>query len=90
MRNFDKLYESILAKNLKKGDKIKNTNPDCEHAGSEGEVEDVEKLPNKSDSSVKNKNNMPGKLIKYKVKNDGKNYKKGDTLYKTADQLDKQ
>ena len=89
MRSFDKLYESILAMNLKKGDKIKNTNTDCEHGGSEGEVVDVEKLPNKSDSSVKNKNNMPGRLVKYKVNNSGKNYKKGDTLYKTADQLDK-
>jgi len=89
MKQFDKLYESILAKNLKKGDKIKNTNPDCEHAGSEGEVESIEKLPHKSDKSVKNKNNMPGRLVKYKVKNAGKNYKAGDTLYKTADQLDK-
>lgn len=89
MNRFDKLYESILAKDLKKGDEIKNTNPDCEHAGSEGEVESIEKLPNKSDKSVKNKNNMPGRLIKYKVKNSGKNFKTGDTLYKTADQLDK-
>ena len=89
MNRFDKLCESILAKNLKKGDTIKNTNPDCEHAGSEGEVEDIVKLPEKESDKVKNKHNMPGNLIKYKATKDSKNVNKGDTLYKTSDQLDK-
>ena len=89
MEKFYKFYEATLARNLKTGDKIKNTNPDCEHAGSEGEVEDVIKLPHKGDKEVKNRNNMPGRLVKYKVTNDGKNYKKGDHLYKTGDQLNK-
>ena len=52
-------------------------------------VEEIIKLPHKGDGEVKNKNNMPGRLVKYKVTNDGKNYQKGDHLYKTGDQLDK-
>ena len=39
-RSFKQYFESILASKLKKGTKVKNTNPDCEHAGSEGEVVD--------------------------------------------------
>lgn len=78
-----------LANTLKPGDKIKNTNPDCEHYGSEGEVEDVEKIPEKGSSKVKNKHNTPGRLVKYRVTNDGDEYQSGDTLYKTSDQLDR-
>jgi hypothetical protein len=87
--NFDQLVNEVLATSLKPGDKIKNSNDECEHSGSEGEVVSVEKLPKKGCKSVKNKNNMPGRLVKYKVTNDGDNYEKGDTLYKTADQLKK-
>lgn len=58
------------------GSMVKNVNPSCDHYGSEGIVESVEKLPNKM-----------GKVIKYKVTNDGPNYKKGDILIKTKDQL---
>ena len=77
-----------MSSTLKKGDKIKNTNPDCEHAGSEGEVEDVIKLPEKGSKSVKSKHNIPGRLVKYKVTNsDGKEYEEGDTLIKTGEQL---
>lgn len=78
-----------MSSTLKKGDKIKNTNPDCEHAGSEGEVEDVIKLPEKGSKGVKSKHNIPGRLVKYKVTNDGDEYEKGDTLYKTGEQLKK-
>jgi hypothetical protein len=87
---FNKIYEATLARNLKPGDKVKNTNPDCEHAGSEGEVEAVEDLPERGNNLVKSKHNMPGKLIKYKVTNtDGENYEPGDKLYKDPSQLDK-
>ena len=89
MKSFKQFFTEVLAADLKKGDKIKNTNRDCEHADSEGEVEDVIKLPHKGDNQVKNGNDMPGRLVKYKVTNSGKNYEKGDHLYKTADQLDK-
>ena len=89
MKSFKQFFTEVLAADPKKGDKIKNTNRGGEHADSEGEVEDVVKLPHKGDKQVKNGNNMPGRLVKYKVTNSGKNYDKGDHLYKTADQLDK-
>ena len=89
MKTFKQYFKEARAKDLKPGDKIKNVNGDCEHAYSEGEVEDVIKLPHKGDKQVKNGNNMPGRLVKYKVTNNGKNYQEGDHLYKTADQLDK-
>jgi hypothetical protein len=89
MKTFKQFFTEVLASDLKKGDKIKNTNDECEHVDSEGEVEDVVKLPEKGSKKVKNKNNIPGRLVKYKVTNSGKNYDKGDTLYKTGDQLKK-
>jgi hypothetical protein len=76
-----------LANSLKPGDKIKNTNPDCEHYGSEGEVESIEKLPEKESDKVKNKHNTPGRVVKYRVTNDGDEYEPGDKLTKTGDQL---
>jgi hypothetical protein len=87
---FQQYYEATLARNLKPGDKIKNTNPDCEHAGSEGKIEDIIDLPERGNKQVKSKHNMPGKLVKYRVTNtDGENYETGDTLYKDPSQLDK-
>ena len=58
------------------GSMVKNINPSCDHYGSEGVVESVEQLPNRM-----------GKVVKYKVTNDGPTYKKGDILTKTKDQL---
>ena len=58
------------------GELVKNINPSCDHYGSEGIVESVEELPNRM-----------GKVVKYKVTNDGPTYKKGDILTKTKDQL---
>ena len=95
MKSFKQYFKCVvedkkpITSKLKPGDKIKNVNPDCEHHGSEGEVEDVIDLPKKGSKQVKSKHNMPGKLVKYKVTNSGKNYDKGDTLYKTGDQLKK-
>lgn len=58
------------------GSMVRNINPSCDHYGSEGVVESVEELPNRM-----------GKVVKYKVTNDGPTYKKGDILTKTKDQL---
>ncbi len=58
------------------GSMVRNINPSCDHYGSEGVVESVEQLPNRM-----------GKVVKYKVTNDGPTYKKGDILTKTKDQL---
>ena len=85
-----KRYVEMLAKDAKPGDKIKNINPDCEHHGSEGEVEDIVDLPERGSKQVKSKHNMPGKLVKYKVSNtDDENFEDGDTLYKDPSQLSK-
>ena len=84
-------FVEMMASQAKPGDKVKNTNPDCEHHGSEGEVQDIIDIPERGSKHVKSKHNMPGKLIKYRVKNtDNKNYEPGDTLYKDPSQLEKQ
>ena len=58
------------------GDLVSNINPSCKHYNSHGEVLRVKSLP----KSV-------GKLIVYRVFNNGKNFTIGDVLEKTMDQL---
>lgn len=58
------------------GDAIVNNNPDCKHYESEGIVIKIESLPEDK-----------GKTASYKCTNDGDNWKKGDVLTKTMDQL---
>lgn len=70
-----------MARDVHKGDHVKNVNPDCEHSNSEGDVEKIEKLPRISDG--KGGTNMPGRLIVYRDEKTGKRLKK------TADQLKK-
>ena len=76
--------DSVSPNELKKGDKVKNTNPECKHYKSEGEVTSVRKIKQKG----KNKN-VAGNIVKYKVTNKGKRFKDGDDLEKTEVQLDK-
>ena len=52
-------------------------------------MEEIIKLPEKGSKGVKSKHNIPGRLVKYKVTHDGDEYQKGDTLYKTGEQLKK-
>lgn len=73
---FASISKNGLERDFEIGSKVRNINPSCKHYGSEGVVEDVEDLPNDM-----------GKVVKYKVYNDGPNYKKGDILTKTVDQL---
>ncbi len=65
-----------LERDFEIGSKVKNVNPSCEHYGSEGLVEEIKDLPDSM-----------GQVIKYKVTNDGENFKIGDSLTKTVDQL---
>ena len=82
--NYDKLWEKVNANkykgypNFAKGDHVKNTNSECKHFNSEGVVNDVKKLPNEE-----------GVTIGYTCSNAGKNWKEGDKLRKTPDQLAK-
>lgn len=66
-----------------KGDKIKNTNPECKHYKSKGVITKVSKIKGK-------KGNVVGNKIEYKASNDGKHWKKGDKLEKTEIQLNKE
>ncbi len=74
-----KLLKFVKAsyKGFKIGDLVKNTNSKCMHYGSMGRVVRIENLPNNS-----------GYLIHYKAENSGLNYKPGDVLAKTEDQLE--
>jgi len=60
------------------GDIIKNINPKCKHFGSKGIVDKIMALPKEM-----------GKVVVYTVTNNGKTFKSGDRLTKTADQLEK-
>ena len=59
------------------GDRVINTNPQCMHFGSKGDVVKISALP--SDM---------GKAISYKVTNAGDTFEIGDILIKTLDQLE--
>jgi hypothetical protein len=73
---FASITKNGLERDFEIGSKVKNVNPNCKHYGSEGVVEDVEDLPNDM-----------GKVVKYRVTNNGGNFKIGDSLTKTVDQL---
>ena len=87
MSVFNKKINEILEKTkldaneLKFGDLIRNTNPECVHSGSEGRV--IKVCPMKDGTGV------VGNLIRYIVSSKGKNFKPGDILNKTEIQLDK-
>jgi hypothetical protein len=61
---------------IEAGMRILNINTSCKHYNSEGIVKEIKDLPNDM-----------GKIIAYEVINDGANFKKGDTLTKTIDQI---
>ena len=61
---------------IEAGMRILNINTSCKHYNSEGIVKEIKDLPD----------NM-GKIIAYEVINDGVNFKKGDILTKTIDQI---
>ena len=61
---------------IEAGMRILNINPSCKHYNSEGIVKEIKDLPDDM-----------GKIIAYEVINDGANFKKGDTLTKTIEQI---
>jgi len=61
---------------MQAGMRVLNTNASCKHYNSEGFIKEIKDLPD----------NM-GKVIAYEVINDGANFKKGDILTKTIDQI---
>jgi len=61
---------------MEAGMRILNINASCKHYNSEGIVKEIKDLPNDM-----------GKIVAYEVLNDGTNFKKGDILTKTIDQI---
>jgi hypothetical protein len=61
---------------MEAGMRILNINASCKHYNSEGIVKEIKDLPNDM-----------GKIVAYEVLNDGNNFKKGDILTKTIDQI---
>lgn len=61
---------------MEAGMRILNINTSCKHYHSEGIVKEIKDLPNDM-----------GKIVAYEVLNDGNNFKKGDILTKTIDQI---
>ena len=64
--------------NMHEGCGVINVNSNCPHYGSMGIVKAIKDLPDNT-----------GQVITYEATNSGKNYKKGDLLTKTKDQLRK-
>lgn len=79
--NFKNYFEK--ENNLKPGDACVNVNPDCKHYKSEGIIKKI------FDLNQDEEENRIGKVALYVVSNDGENFKKGDELVKTLDQLTK-
>jgi len=63
-------------KNMQEGMRVLNTNASCKHFGSEGIIKQIKDLDNDM-----------GQVIAYEVTNNGANFKEGDILIKTIDQL---
>ncbi len=63
-------------KNMQEGMRVLNVNANCKHFGSEGIVKEIKDLDNDM-----------GKVVAYEVTNSGTNFKQGDILTKTIDQL---
>ena len=61
---------------MEAGMRILNINASCKHYNSEGIVKEIKDLANDM-----------GKIVAYEVLNDGNNFKKGDILTKTIDQI---
>ena len=61
---------------MEAGMRILNINASCKHYNSEGIIKEIKDLPDDM-----------GKIIAYEVINDGANFKKGDILTKTIDQI---
>jgi len=72
------LHENYVSHTFepKMGDRVMNTNPGCQHYGSEGVVMNIDDLPN-----------GVGKVVTYIVTNNGSTFQPGKTLIKTMDQL---
>ena len=72
------IEEDDDSEDFQEGDNVINVNSSCMHYGSQGIVKGYKDLPDNA-----------GKAVVYEVTNSGVNYKAGDVLAKTKDQLRK-
>jgi hypothetical protein len=72
---------NVCANELKKGDKVKDINPDCKDHNAKGKVKKINK--------IKDGKRIAGNVVEIEVENEGKNFKKGDKIKKTEIQLRK-
>ena len=63
-------------KEPKVGDKVINNNSSCKHFKSAGTVVEIQNIENDA-----------GKIVVYRVENNGKTFDKGQILHKTLDQV---
>jgi hypothetical protein len=68
--------EMEVENEMEAGMRVLNINASCKHYNSEGFIKEIKDLPNDM-----------GKIVAYEVLNDGNNFKKGDILTKTIDQI---
>ena len=81
-KDYSELYRKVTDAEyggpLRVGDNVKNINKKCTHFGSEGVIKKFNDIPGDK-----------GVTIAYKCTNAGKDWKEGDVLDKTPDQLEK-
>jgi hypothetical protein len=68
--------EMEVEKEMEAGMRVLNINASCKHYNSEGFIKEIKDLPNDM-----------GKVVAYEVINEGVNFKKGDILTKTINQI---
>ena len=73
---YSEVSEHENGEKMEAGMRVLNINASCKHYNSEGVIKEIKDLPNDM-----------GKIIAYEVVNDGANFKKGDILTKTIDQI---
>ena len=68
--------EMEVENEMEAGMRVLNINASCKHYNSEGFIKEIKDLPNDM-----------GKVVAYEVINEGSNFKKGDILTKTINQI---
>ena len=84
-KDYSKLYKKVKGNvnmpwlyGFEVGDKVQNVNQQCKHYRSEGTVREIQELDDDA-----------GFIVGYACSNAGQNWKEGDLLFKTPDQLEK-
>jgi len=90
MESFELFWEAtcgkracnVTANGIHRGDRVVNINPQCDHYKSRGKVKKIRKIKGC-------RGTVAGNVVEYTCTNNGKRFKRGDTLQKTEIQLKK-